>query len=122
MFIIDDITGNMTLRQGDTYEFTVEGVTDDWELYYSVYNANREILFEIHKTPVNGSTTFEITATQSNLMTVPVDRKTEIYYYGLKRCKGAQEDTLIVGDKNIGDLNKITVYPLTTEGIENGAS
>lgn len=122
MFIIDDITGNMTLRQGDTYEFTVEGVTDDWELYYSVYNANREILFEIHATPVDNLTTFRITAAQSDLMTVPLGRKTETYYYGLKRCKGTQEDTLIVGDKNVGDLNKISVYPLTTEGIENGAS
>lgn len=122
MFIIDDITGNMTLRQGDTYEFIVEGVTNDWVLYYSVYNANREILFEIHETPVSGLTTFRITAAQSDLMTVPLGKKTETYYYGLKRCKGAQEDTLIVGDKNVGDLNKITVYPLTTEGVENGAS
>ena len=122
MFIIDDTTGNMTVRQGDSFDFTVEGVTDDWQLYFSVYNANREILFEINKTPIEGVTKFEITPAQSTLMTVPLDKKTEMYYYGLKRCKNGIEDTLIVGDKSVSDLNKITVYPLTNEGAENGES
>ena len=122
MFIIDEETGNMTVRQGDSYEFTVEGVTDDWKLYYSVYDANRVIKFETNETPVDGSATFHITPAMSNLLTVPTEKKTEIYYYGLKRCKEGIEDTLIVGDKSVSDLNKIIVYPLTTEGDENGES
>lgn len=123
MFIMDEETGNMTTRQGDTYSFQVTGVADDWDLYYSVYRTtDREILFEIKTNPVNQVATFEVTASDSNLMTVPDGKKTEIYYWGLKRCKDGVEDTLIVGNKDIGDYNKITVYPLTTEGAENGAS
>lgn len=122
MFIIDEETGNMIIRQGDSYNFTVEGVDDSYTLYYSVYNVNREILWEISTNPVNTVATFNITPKYSTQMTVPVNRKTETYYYGLKRCKDGYEDTLIVGDKDVGDLNKITVYPLITEGDENGAS
>lgn len=122
MFIIDDITGNMTIRQGDSYDFTVEGVDDSYDLYYSVYDVNRNILWEIKTKPVNEIATFNITPSYSTQMTVPVGRKTETYYYGLKRCKDGYEDTLIVGDKNVGDLNKITVYPLIVEGDENGDS
>ena len=121
MFIIDDTTGDMITRQGDTFSLNVTGITDDWTAYFSVYR-DREILFEIHTTPVDGTSTFNITAAQSNLMTVPTNKKYEIYHYGIKRCKDGIEDTVIVGDKQVGELNKITVYPLTTEGTANGAS
>lgn len=122
MFIIDEETGNMTIRQGDSYTFTVEGVDDTYTLYYSVYDSSRNILWEIDTTPVNEIATFNITPALSTQMTVPTGRKTETYYYGLKRCKDGYEDTLIVGNKGVGDLNKILVYPLIVEGDENGAS
>lgn len=118
MFIIDDTTGNMVTRQGDTFSLSVTGITDDWTVYFSVYK-DREILFEVHKTPVDGLTTFNISAFNSNKMTVPTGKKYETYYYGIKRCKDGIEDTVIVGNKQVGELNKITVYPLTTEGTEN---
>lgn len=121
MFIMDDETGDMITRQGDSYSFQVEGVDDDWDLYYSVYKtSNREILFEIKTNPINQVATFEITPKDSTLMTVPEGKKTEVYYWGLKRSKDGFEDTLIVGDKQVADVNKITVYPLTTEGPDNG--
>jgi len=123
MFIMDDVTGDMTTRQGDSFSFTVTGITDDWDVYFSVYNgASREILFETSTKPVNEETVFNITAGETNKLTVPKGKKTETYYYGIKRCKDGVEDTVIIGDKNIGDLNKITVYPLITEGAENGTS
>jgi hypothetical protein len=118
---MDETTGDMTTRQGDTFSFQVSGVSDEWTLYFSVYKPNtREILFEIHTTPVEGVSTFDINTINSNLMTVPEGKKTEIYCYGIKRCKDGIEDTVIVGDKDVGDLNKILVYPLITEGDENG--
>lgn len=122
MYIVDEETGDMIIRQGDTYTFKVEGVTDDYDLYYSVYNSNREILWELHTKPIEGVAEFTVTPYYSNQLTVPADKKNEIYYYGLKRCKDGFEDTLIVGEKKINELNKITVYPLITEGSENGAS
>lgn len=122
MFIIDEVTGNMTIRQGDTYMFTVEGVDDSYDLYYSVYDSNRKILWEIQTKPINQVASFNITPAYSTQLSVPTGRKTETYYYGLKRCKDGYEDTLIVGNKEVGDLNRILVYPLITEGDENGAS
>ena len=123
MFIMDDETGNMTTRQGDTWSFKVTGVEDDWDLFFSVYRKDtRERLFEIQTKPVLGEATFNITAADSDKMTVPEGKKTEIYYWGLKRCKDGVEDTLIVGNKEVADLNVITVYPLITEGADNGAS
>lgn len=127
MFIMDDITGDITTRQGDTWSFDVEGISDDFDAYFSVYRGDtRERLFEIQTNPVNGVTKFEIDNTNSDKLIVPENRKTEIYYYGIKRCKLINgkyfEDTVIVGDKQIGELNKILVYPKITEGAVNGAS
>ena len=125
MFIMDEETGDAVTRQGDTFSISVSGITDGWQVFFSVYRgSDRSILFEIESAPSNDVTTFDITAAQSNLMTVPNGKKTEIYYYGIKRCKEVDgkmvEDTVIIGNKDVGDLNKITVYPLTTEGVENG--
>ena len=129
MFIMDDVTGDQTVRQGDDYSFSVVGISDDWDVYYSVYRASdRHIMFEIKSKPVNEVTEFNITPADSNLLTVPTNKKTEIYYYGIKRCKDGREDTVIVGTKKDGspkevtDLNKVTVLPLTNEGDETGSS
>ena len=65
---------------------------------------------------------FFVTANDSNKLTVPEGKKTERYYYGIKRCKDNVEDTVIIGDKDVGDLNLLLVYPLITEGTENGES
>ena len=120
MFMMNEITGDIITRQGDTWTVRITGITDDFDAYFSVYKGDtRERLFEIQTKPVEGVSTFEIDAAHSNLMTVPTGKKTEIYYYGIKRCKDGMEDTVIVGDKGVGDLNKITVYPLITEGAEN---
>ena len=42
----------------------------------------------------------------------------EDYYYGIKLCleSTGYEDTLCVGNSDIGDLNTITVYPKKVEG------
>ena len=120
MFIIDEETGDATTRQGDTWNITVSGISDDWTVYYSVYEKDtRNIVFEIPTTPVNGDSTFFISAENSNKLTVPEGKKTEKYYWGIKRCKGEIEDTVIIGNKDVGDLNLLLVYPLIVEGTEN---
>lgn len=120
MWIMNEETGDATTRQGDTFSLKVIGITDDWTAYFSVYRgSDRSILFEIEAHPVNNETTFDVAAGDSDLMEVPEGKKTEIYYYGIKRCKNGIEDTVIVGNKSVGDLNKIVVYPKITEGTVN---
>ena len=123
MYIIDEETGNMTLRQGDSAELTIENIPNDREysVFFSIYNSKRVIIFELMKTPVDGAVTFEITPELSNLLTVPTEQKTAVYYWAVKRCYKPDnfEDTLIVGDKKISDVNKVTVYPLVAEGEDN---
>ena len=121
MFIMDNETGDMITRQGDTFSFTVTGISDEWDVYFSVYrNDTRERLFEVQTKPVNGVAVFNVTAADSDKMTVEDGKKTATYYWNIKRCKEGVEDTVIVVGKEVSDLNKITVYPLTTEGAENG--
>lgn len=124
MYIIDEETGDMTIRQGDSGELTVMGIPDDreYDVYFSMYDKDKNILFELKETPVDQSVTFKITPAHSNLLTVPAGNKTAIYFYAVKRCYEPDnfEDTLIIGDKAISGENKVTVYPLLVEGAENG--
>lgn len=123
MFIFDEKTATMTTRQGDTFSFEVEGVDDTWTMYFSVYNIKRDRIFEIEANPEDGIATFKVKASQSNLLTVSKGKKVETYYWALKRCKteedGNIEDTLIINDKTVADLNKLIVYPLVAEGFQN---
>lgn len=122
MFIIDEETGDSTGRQGDTWNISVNGISDDWTVFYSVYEKDsRNIVFEISTKPVNGVANFFIEAENSDKLTVPDGKKTEKYYYGIKRCKDNIEDTVIIGNKNVGDLNLLLIYPKITEGtVSNG--
>jgi len=126
MFIIDEETGNITIRQGDSAEITITGIPDDreYDVYFSMYDSNRNILFKLKENPVDREVTFKITPKLSNLLTVPSGQKTALYYWGVKRCYESDnfEDTLLVGDKGVADLNKVTVYPLIVEGAENANS
>ena len=127
MFKINKRTGDIVTRQGDTWDLSVSGVSDDWDLYFSVYTADtREILFELNTNPVDGIALFEVNAENSDKLIVPEEKESETYYYGIKRCKNIDnkyvEDTLILQGKSVNDLNMITVYPLIVEGAENGKS
>ena len=125
MFIIDEETGTITLRQGDSAELSIENIPDDrqYTVFFSIYDSNRNIIFELDDTPVDGVVNFKITPALSNLLTVPVEQKTAIYYWAVKRCYKPDdfEDTLIVGDKKVSDVNKVIVYPLIAEGEENAS-
>lgn len=121
MFIMDEVTGDITTRQGDTWSITVHGIDDGWKAYFSVYEKDtREIIFEIGASPVDGTTIFNVSSANSNKLTVEDGKKTATYYWNIKRCRDGVEDTVIVVGKDVSDVNKITVYPLTTEGDENG--
>lgn len=125
MFIIDEDTGTITLRQGDSAELTIENIPDDraYRVFFSIYDSERKIVFELEETPEEGSVTFKLKPADTQLLTVPTNQKTSTYYWAVKRCYEPDnfEDTLLVGDKGVADVNKVVVYPLVAEGAENAS-
>ncbi|MBO7735320.1 MAG: hypothetical protein J6S67_22330 [Methanobrevibacter sp.] len=125
MFIIDEETGTITLRQGDSAEIGIEDIPDDrpYDMYFSIYDINRKIMFELKENPINRAVTFKIEPKHSDLLTVPTGQKTANYFWAVKRCYEPDkfEDTLLIGDKGIADVNKVIVYPLIAEGGENAS-
>jgi hypothetical protein len=125
MFIIDEETGTITLRQGDSAEIGIEDIPNDrpYDMYFSVYDTNRNIIFELKENPVDRAVNFKIKPKHSELLTVPVSQKTAVYYWAVKRCYEPDdfEDTMLVGDKGINDVNKVIVLPLNAQGAENAS-
>lgn len=123
MFIIDEETGNITLRQGDSAEIGIEDIPDDreYDMYFSIYDSNRKIIFELKEVPVDRAVTFKLTPEDTDLLTVPIGQKTGNYFWAIKRCYEPDnfEDTLLVGDKGVADVNKVLVYPKIVEGAED---
>lgn len=123
MFLVDETTGDIELVQGDSGTLYVDGIPDDknYKVYFSIYNSNGKILGdEVWVYSYNLPTvTFEIPSTLTDLLTVKgsIDDTAE-YYYGVKVCdeESGFEDTLLIGNKDIGELNIMTVHRKTTEG------
>lgn len=120
MFQVNGETGDVICRQGDSGEMTFTGISTakPYKAYFSIYNNKRKILVEIEATPFDGTVTFGLTPEMMDKLEVPVGEKNMLYYYGIKICLPEEnyEDTLVVGNKEITALNKITVYPKITEG------
>lgn len=126
-FIVDTETGDITLVQGDSGELFIDGLNTDknYTVYFAFYNSKRkrlgtEISVESNNSP---NVTLIIPASLTDLLTVPQGAETAEYYYGIKVCydygDGYElEDTVIIGNKDIGELNTITVYPKKVEGFE----
>ena len=125
MFNVDGKTGNIICRQGDSGEFVLEGLPtegiNDPEVYFSFYNNKRVIVSEMSARPLDGQITFFIPASMTDKLTVSAGVPTATYYYGVKLCYvddngNEYEDTLLIGDKNIDEVNKVIVYPKIVEG------
>ena len=126
-FIVDTETGDITLVQGDSGELFIEGLNTDknYTVYFAFYNSKRKRLGSEIYVSSNGnpSVTIIIPASLTDLLTVPQGSDMAEYYYGIKVCydygNGYEyEDTVIIGNKDIGELNTITVYPKKVEGFE----
>ena len=131
MFNVDEETGNITLRQGDSGSLHVDGIFGeeqpedgkDWVLYMSIYNRQtRQIIKEMSTKPLDNQADFAFTPVLTNALQVPAAVKFYNYGYAIKLCCEADkyEDTLAVADKEVGDENLITVYPKLVEGTNNG--
>lgn len=122
MFLVDEETGNITLTQGDTGEYVINGLPTDQ--YYTVYLAIQDskrnpIGSEIvENANLKSSVSMKFLASLTDLLTVSKSNEIETYYFGIKICdKLGNEDTLVIGNNEIGDNNTITVYPKKVEGI-----
>lgn len=121
MFLVDEETADITLTQGDTGEYKLTGLPNDkaYTCYLAVQDKNRNpIGLEISE-PLNLRTyvTLRFEKSLTDLLTVPKNKTEETYYFGVKICdKLGNEDTLLLGNKQIGENNSITVYPKKVEG------
>lgn len=122
MFIVDETTGDITtLTQGDSGEYTLTGLpTDDYYTYYlAIQDENRNPIGEeiVVSGNLRSTVTFPFPASLTDLLTVKKSEEYATYYFGVKLCsKSGVEDTLLIGNKQVGERNSITVYPKKVEG------
>lgn len=123
MAYIVETNGNITMYQGDSLEIVINGLPTDqnYKVYFAAQDEERnpigaEVEVETFGEP---SVAIKLTGNYTNLFVVPEDAKSAKYYYGIKSCsvENDTEDTLLLGDSQIGALNTITVYPRKVEGI-----
>jgi hypothetical protein len=123
-FVVDDYA-NITLVQGDSGQLTVNGLNTDknYTLYLAIQDSKRNPIGSEIVVNSNGaeSVIFVLSPELTNLLTVKRRDESAEYYYGIKVCDESTdfEDTLLIGDSDIGDLNTITVYPKKVEGSLN---
>lgn len=116
-----DEKGNITLRQGDSFELVLNGLPDDqnYKVFFAVQDAERNPIGNEIEVETKGatSTTVFLTAGLTDLFEVGEDVSSQIYYYGVKICSTESanqiETTLVLGE---ADNNTITVYPRKVKG------
>ena len=119
-FMIDN-DGNITMIQGDTGRLVVNGLMTDqnYDVYFAIQDENRKPIGNEISVQSNSQPTvvFELSSNLTDLLKVGQDEETHEYYYGVKTCTAdGFEDTLTIGNGDMGDINTITVYPKKVEG------
>lgn len=120
-FTIDN-KGNFTMIQGDSGSLVITGlnILENYKVFFAIQDRMRkpvgkELVVNSNK---SNSVIFELTGEYTDLMTVPKNEAFAVYYYGIKVCTdNGLEDTLLLGESSIGELNTITVFPKKVEGI-----
>ena len=121
-FIIDE-NANISMIQGDSGTLVIEGLNPDknYTVYFAVQDKNRkpignELYVNSNYSP---SVIFYLTGNFTDMLTVNKNEEYSVYYYGVKICSSEDnlEDTLILGNGSMSDLNTITVYPKKVEGV-----
>lgn len=120
-FTIDN-RGNITMVQGDSGSIIITGLNtaQNYKVYFAIQDKNRkpignELLVNSNK---SDSVVFELTGGYTDLMTVQKNENYAVYYYGIKACTDdGLEDTLLLGESELGELNTIIVFPKKVEGI-----
>lgn len=121
-FSIDE-NGNITLIQGDSGTIIIDGLNPDknYNVYLAIKDKKRNTVGNELSVTSNYSSRviFYLTGDFTDLLTVPKDENYAVYFYGIKICDSNDniEDTLILGNGELGDINTITVYPKKVEGV-----
>lgn len=123
MAYIVESNGNIIMTQGDSIEIGINGIPTDknYKVYFAAQNELREpvgneIMVESLQQP---SIVIKLLGNYTNQFSVNEDLKSQKYYYGIKICseEAGTEETLLLGNSQIGELNTITVFPRKVEGI-----
>ena len=121
-FSIDE-NGNITLIQGDSGTIIIDGLNPDknYNVYLAIKDKKRNTVGNELSVTSNYSSRviFYLTGDFTDLLTVPKDENYAVYFYGIKICDSNDniEDTLILGNGELGDINTISVYPKEVEGV-----
>ena len=123
-----DENGTITMYQGDTGYIYATGIDPEkqYRMYLAIYNNKRQpVGEEIMREAKNvEQVEFKIDVALSNLLTVPLNKEYETYYYGIKQNElgTANADTMFVGDGTYGDIYEINVYPRKVVGYLGGVA
>ncbi len=118
-----DENANLTLIQGDSGTFIINGIptNKNYDVYFAIKDANGNLVGNEMSVYSNYSSKviFYLSGEYTDLLTVPKGESFAIYYYGIKLCDSEDdiEDTLLLASDDIGSVNTITVYPKKVEGV-----
>lgn len=121
MQIVDELTGDFIIRQGDDGQYVVEDIPNDknYTAYFSVSDSKGNFINEVIEQTNNETfVKFTFTPSVTDEWTVKKGEEQAIYYFAVKLCYGIDqiEDTLVIGNKSIYDKNVITVLAKQSEG------
>lgn len=113
--------GSIDIYQGDSGSIFVHNLNKDknYKVYLGVQDKKRNFVFE--KTIEANSIEFveiKILPTDSQLLTVPINKNFETYYYGVKveEVGTTNSDTMFISNGTYGDLTEMRVYPKKAKG------
>jgi hypothetical protein len=115
--------GDLTITQGDSFELVLNGIPTDqnYKIYFAIQNKDREPIGQeiMVESNLAESVVIKVVGNYTDLLTVEEDSKYATYYYGVKKCSDIDntEDTLLLGNKKLGELNTIKVFPRKVKGI-----
>lgn len=124
MFIVDETTGDIVLRQGDSGVYTLIDLEIDYEFtpYLAVIDDDYKQIAQIigEKEYINGkySLAFKFKPSLTDKLVVKKGEEEATYMFGVKLSSGIDdiEETLIIGNKDAYGENIITVLPKIVEG------
>lgn len=113
--------GSIDIYQGDSGSIFVHNLNKDknYKVYLGVQDKKRNFVFE--KNIEANSVDFveiKIFPTDSQLLTVPLNKNFETYYYGVKveEIGTTNSDTMFISNGTYGDLTEMRVYPKKAKG------
>lgn len=121
MQIVDELTGNIIIRQGDDGQYVVKDIPTDknYLASFAVYTEDRKKINEMQtQTDNKDFVEFTFPPSFTDEWVVKKGEEEATYYFGIKLSYGLDEieDTIVIGNKTIYDRNTITVLPKLVEG------